>query len=72
MIRDEPEKPGYCWDVQDLLMPCSRCGSLHCRIGVILSEGVAINLLQYGVKIFVRLLQKLTVLCVLILFKKEA
>lgn len=72
MIRDEPEKPGYCWDVQGLIMPCSRCGSLHCRIGVILSEGVAINLLRYVVKIFVRLLQKLTVLCVLILFKKEA
>lgn len=72
MIRDEPEKPGYCWDVQGLIMPCPRCVSLHGRIGVILREGVAINLLHYVVKIFVRLLQKLTVLGVLILFKKEA
>lgn len=42
-------------------MPRSRLGSLHCRIGVISSEGVAINLLHYVLIISVKLLQKLTV-----------
>lgn len=52
MIRDEPEKPGYRWDVQGFIMPRLRCGSLLCRIGVIPREGVAINLLHYMVKNF--------------------
>lgn len=64
MTRDEPEKPGDCWDVRGLVMPCSRFASLHCRIGVIPREGVAINLPHPVVVIFVKLLQKLTVLCV--------
>lgn len=71
MTRDDPEKPDYCWDVLGFVMPCSRLGSLHCRIGVIPSEGMAINLLPYVVIIFVNLLQKLTVLCVLSLFKRK-
>ena len=41
------------------------------RIGVIPSEGVATNLVHYVVIISVRLLQKLTVMCVLILFKRK-
>ena len=44
---------------------------LPCRIGVIPSEGVAINLVHYVGIISVRLLQKLTVACVLILFKRK-
>lgn len=52
VIRDEPEKPGYHWDVQGFIMPYLRCGSLLCRIGVIPREGVAINLLHYMVKNF--------------------
>lgn len=71
MTGDEPEKLGNCWDVQGFAMPCLGFGSLPCRIGVIPREGVAINLLHYVVIIFVRLLQKLTVLCVPILFRRK-
>ena len=41
------------------------------RIGVIPSEGGAVNLVHYVGIISVRLLQKLTVTCVLILFKRK-
>lgn len=58
-------------NVPGLVMPYFRFGSLHCRIGVIPREGVAINLLHYAVIISVRLLGKLTVLCALILFKRK-
>lgn len=71
VIRDEPGKPGGCWDVRGFAMPCSGFARLHCGIGVIPREGVAINLLHCVVIISVKLLQKLTVLCVLILFKSK-
>lgn len=52
-------------------VPCSGFARLHCGIGVTPREGVAINLPHYVVIISVKLLQKLTVLCILILFKSK-
>lgn len=43
---DEREKPGSYGDVQGFVMPCLGFGGLHCKIGVIPGEDVAINLLH--------------------------
>lgn len=71
MTRDEPERPGQHRHVRGFAAPRARLGSLHCRIGVISSEGVAINLLHYVLIIFVKLLQKLTVAVFPDLFQKK-
>lgn len=71
LCQEEPEKPGDCWDMQGMVMSCSRAGDLCGRIGVIPGEGVAISLVHSMVIISVRLLKKLTVLCALILFERK-
>ena len=64
------ESPGFCWGIQGSAVPRSGFGRLHCRIGVIPGEGVAINLLHYMVIIF-EAITEVDSPCVLILFKRK-
>lgn len=61
---------GYCWDVQGFVKPCWKFAGLLLRNWGDSQGRCGTNLLHYAV-ISVRLLQKLTVACVLILFKRK-